>query len=89
MSGFDGAFYLVGGSVLFHDYNYDYDYYDNYYDNDEYYSYFYDYSVADESIYKFTCSNRDCMWTKVKQELSVSRLWFAAMLVPDNFCPAL
>ena len=39
---------------------------------------------ASKGIYKITCSNRACIWTKMEQELSVGRHSFVAIPIPDS-----
>ena len=87
ITGFDGAFYVVGGAgksnFYYNYYSYDSSY--NYYDYDTY-NYFYSSAVPDPLIHRFTCSNRECNIEDMHQELSTKRLNFAALLVPDEFC---
>ena len=39
---------------------------------------------ASKGIYKITCSNRACTWTTMDQELSVGRIGFVAIPIPDS-----
>ena len=48
----------------------------------------YDYDDGfQKGFYKLTCSNRNCVWTKMAQELSVGRENFVAIPIPDDIVP--
>ena len=45
------------------------------------------YSYDDEfqdGFYKFSCSNRNCVWTEMPQKLAVARENFVAIPIPDD-----
>ena len=37
-----------------------------------------------DGIFKFTCANRNCAWTKMPQKLRVARENFVAIPIPEN-----
>ena len=37
-----------------------------------------------KSLYKFSCSNRDCTWTTMEQEMSKGRYDFVAIPIPES-----
>ena len=38
-----------------------------------------------ESIYKLRCSNKICQWEELSQRLNISREYFVALSLPDDF----
>ena len=37
-----------------------------------------------KSLYKFSCSNRACTWTTMEQEMSIRRVDFVAIPIPES-----
>ena len=37
------------------------------------------------SIFKFSCSNNDCKWDTLPEELKTPRSLFTAIVIPDDF----
>ena len=41
--------------------------------------------ILDKKMFKLVCNEESCTWTKLSQELSVSRIqWFQAMYIPEE-----
>ena len=39
---------------------------------------------SQSNIYSFSCSQQNCIWTKLSQKLSIPRYNAIAMLIPDS-----